>query len=210
MKYMNIPLEIKALNEDGSFSGYASIFGNVDRGADVVERGAFKEIIRNEEGKVVVLWQHSQREPIGVADVRQDEKGLYFDASLVLEDPTARKARAHMLAKSVRGMSIGYDVLKDEIKEGIRYLKEIRLWEISLVTFGMNQMAGVDYAKSADQVSNIREYEELLREAGFPRAAAKKLASGGWPALDGQRDVDVDADLKSLDWSFLKSISTES
>lgn len=264
MKYLNAPFEMKALNEDGSFSGWASIFGNVDSQNEVVERGAFKNIVKNEDGKVVVLWQHNTRDPIGVADVYEDPKGLAFSGSLVLEDPTARKARAHMIAKSVRGMSIGYDTLKDEVRDGIRYLKELKLYEISVVTFGANSLAGVDFAKSMESdmqsamtalrramtahqgnmdtpatmtpamqqrimdqmrrahaaltdeapmpmktgtdVANIKEFEELLREVGFPRAAAKALASGGWTRLDGQREVDDEAGAQKY-LQFLKSIT---
>lgn len=209
MKFLSVPMEIKALNEDGSFSGYAAVFGNVDRDREVIERGAFKEIVRNEDGKVVILWQHSQRDPIGVADVREDAKGLAFEGSLVLEDATARKARAHMLAKSVRGMSIGFDVLKDEIRDGIRYLKELRLWEISPVTFGANPMAGVDAVKRAMHISTIREFEDLLRdEVGFSHAQAVALASGGWKAYQGQRDSGENGLQDALaEWASLRIVA---
>lgn len=208
MKYLNLPFELKALNDDGTFSGYAAIFGNVDRDGEVIERGAFKEFIKNDDGKVVVLWQHNAKEPIGIADVSEDQKGLRFEGSLVLEDATARKARAHMLAKSVRGMSIGFDTLKDEIRDGIRYLKELRLWEISLVTFGANPVAGVEMVKNAGQITNIREFEDSLRESGWSKAQAIALASGGWKALPGRREADdgePDSLIKTLDWSFLKT-----
>ena len=202
MKYLNLPFELKALNDDGTFSGYAAIFGNVDRDGEVIERGAFKEFIKNDDGKVVVLWQHNTKEPIGVADVSEDAKGLRFEGSLVLDDATARKARAHMLAKSVRGMSIGFDTLKDEIRDGIRHLKELRLWEISLVTFGANPVAGVDSVKQAGQIDDVRECEEYLRDVGFSRSKAKAMAVA-WGRTMGQREVDCDADWKALDWSFL-------
>lgn len=189
MRYLNVPLEIKEVNEDGTFSGYAAIFGNVDLDGEVIERGAFKEIIKNDDGKVVVLWQHKQQEPIGVADVREDGKGLAFEGSLVLEDATARKARAHMISKSVRGMSIGFDVLKDEIRDGIRYLKELKLWEISLVTFGANPVAGVDAVKSIPEFKTIREVEEWLRdELNLTHGVAKELVVKVKKALGGTRD----------------------
>lgn len=211
MKFLNLPTEFKALGDAGSFSGYAAVFGNVDLGGDVIERGAFKEFAKNKDGKVTVLWQHGSRDPIGVASVDQDEKGLRFDGQLVLEDPTARKALAHMKAGSVNGMSIGFDVLDggaETMNSGVRKITAAKLWEISPVTWGMNPLAGIDSVKSAAQIKNIREYEEFLREAGFPRAAAKALAAGGWTRLDGQRDVDVEAELrKGID--FLNSITTE-
>lgn len=206
MRYRDIPLDLKALNDDGSFSGYASVFGNIDLDGEVIERGAFKEIVRNDDGKVVVLWQHNQREPIGVADVVEDAKGLRFDGALVLDDPTARKARAHMLAKSVRGMSIGFDPIKDDFRDGVRHITEARLWEISVVTFGANPLAGVDQAKRGGQMTNIRDYEDFLREVGgFSKAQAKLLAAAGWKALPGRRDADGEPDdVKQLIETFAR------
>lgn len=193
MKRLNVAAEYKAAGETGSFSGYASIFGNVDLGGDIVERGAFKEMVTNEEGKVVALWQHDSRQPIGVATVRQDDKGLAFDGQLVMEDATARKAHAHMKAKSVRGMSIGYDVLPGgaELREsGVRVLKAIKLWEISVVTWGMNPLAAITDAKDmVKQITDIRAFEDFLREVGgFTNAQAKLLASGGWRKLQQARE----------------------
>lgn len=193
MKYLNVAAEYKAIGEAGTFSGYASVFGNIDLGGDIVERGAFKEIVTNNEGKVVSLWQHDSRAPIGVADVKQDDRGLLFDGSLVMEDPTARKALAHMKAGSVRGMSIGFDILPggaEILESGLRLLKALKLWEISVVTWGMNPLAGVASAKNfARQVSTIRDFEDFLRdEGGFSNAQAKLLAAGGWRTLQQARD----------------------
>lgn len=192
MKFLNVPTEFKAAGDNGEFTGYASMFGNVDLGGDVIERGAFKEIVKNAAGKVVVLWQHATRSPIGVADVKQDDKGLSFTGSLVLEDPQARTAQAHMKAGSVRGMSIGYDVLDGGAKileSGIRQLTGLKLWEISVVTFGMNPLAGVDSVKHASAIGTIRDYEDFLRDVGgFTGRQAKLLASAGYGALQSARD----------------------
>lgn len=194
MKHLNVFAEYKAAGDTGSFNGYASIFGNVDLGGDIVERGAFKEFVTNAEGKVVTLWQHDSRQPIGIAGVKQDDRGLAFDGSLVMEDATARKAHAHMKAGSVRGMSIGFDILPGgaEIMEsGIRVLKALKLWEISVVTWGMNPLASITSAKErARQCATIRDFEDFLREeGGFSNAQAKLLASGGFKALQQARDV---------------------
>jgi HK97 family phage prohead protease len=200
MKYLNVPMDYKAAGDTGHFDGYAAVFGNIDLGGDVIKRGAFKKIHKNDDGKVVVLWQHGMRDPIGVATVEQDDKGLHFEGDLVMEDPTARKAYAHMKAKSVRGMSIGFDVMDGGAKvlnSGTRELTALELWEISPVTFGMNPAAGIDNVKGAADITSIREFEEFLRDAGFPRAAAKALAAGGWARLDGQRDVDVSAEVEA-------------
>lgn len=201
MKYLNVPAEFKAAGDAGTFSGYASIFGNVDLGGDIVERGAFKEFVKNAAGNVVVLWQHMVKQPIGVAAVKQDDKGLAFEGQLVMEDAQARAANAHFKAGSVNGMSIGYDVLPGgaEIKEsGVRILKALKLYEISAVTFGMNPLARIEDAKAAGLITSKREFEDYLREAGFSRNAAKSLAFGGWDAMQRQRDAGGDASVKEL------------
>lgn len=203
MKFLNLPSEFKAVGDAGTFSGYAAIFGNVDLGGDVIERGAFKEFVKNKDGKITVLWQHSSRDPIGVASVHQDEKGLAFEGQLVLEDPVARRIQAHMKAGSVNGMSIGYDVLDggaEVMNSGVRRLTSLKLWEISPVTFGMNPLAHVADAKSAGDIVTIREFEDFLRDAGgFSSRQAKLLASGGWSAYQKARDGSGDnAGIKQL------------
>jgi HK97 family phage prohead protease len=186
--------ELRAAGDTGSFSGYASIFGNVDLGGDIMQHGAFKEIVTNDDGKVTVLWQHRTGDPIGLAAVKQDERGLSFDGQLVMEDATARKAHAHMKAKSVRGMSIGFDILPGgaEIMEsGHRIIKAVKLWEISVVTWGMNPAAQVLDAKGLTAVADIqteRQLEDFLREVGYSARQAKALVSGGFKALAGVRD----------------------
>jgi uncharacterized protein len=192
MKFLNASLEIKAFGDSGSFEGYAAIFGNVDLGGDVIERGAFKEIVKGRDGMVKILNQHNNRDPIGVAEVSQDDKGLRFKGQLILEAASARGAYALMKGGALDGMSIGYDVLEGGAKileSGIRQLKALKLWEISPVTFGMNPLAGIDSVKQAGNITTIREFEDFLRDAGgFSKAQAKDIATGGWKSLQYRRD----------------------
>ena len=182
MQYLTVPVQFAkaAADDEGTLSGHASIFGNVDLQGDVVQHGAFKEILVNEAGQIPLLWQHNAREPIGVARVGEDARGLKFSASLVLEDPLARTARAHVKAGSVRGVSIGFDILKDGAKfvNGVRHLIGLKLFEISLVTFAANQLARVEAVKSR------HELERASREwLGLSKAQARRLAHVGWPAI---------------------------
>lgn len=181
MKQLNVPVEIKAFGDSGSFEGYASIFGNVDLGGDVIERGAFKEIVRGRNGLVKVLNQHNMRDPIGTAEIKQDDKGLHFQGQLILEAPSARSAYALMKGGALDGMSMGYDVLEGGatvLSSGIRQLKALKLWEISPVTFGMNPLAGIDSVKTIPAFETIRECEIWLREeAGLTNSAAKEFVT---------------------------------
>lgn len=216
MHKLAFPAEIKAAGDTGTFEGYASVFGNIDQGYDVVERGAFKDIKTNSAGKVVTLWQHNSRQPIGVSDVKQDDKGLAFVGHLVMEDPLARTALAHMKAGSISGMSIGFDINPGgaEFTEGgVRRLKDLKLWEISPVTFPMNEMAGITGAKGLKQITSIRDFEDFLREVGgFSKDQAKILARS-YKDLPGRRDADGGADeepdVKGF-VSFLESVSKTS
>jgi phage head maturation protease len=67
--YKTVPFELTELKaSDGggwSFTGYASTYGNVDAGGDVVMRGAFDASLGLRK-KRPLLWQHDLREPIGV------------------------------------------------------------------------------------------------------------------------------------------------
>lgn len=203
MDKLQISTEYKALTDSGTFEGYASIFGNIDSGGDIIERGAFKEFAKRKNGKIVVLNQHNTRDPIGVADVEQDDKGLKFQGTLVLETPSARSAYALMKAGALDGMSIGYDVLAggaEVLNSGVRQLKSLKLWEISPVTFGMNELAGIDGVKALD---TIRKFEDFLRDVGgFTQKQAVAIASAGFKAISQARDAQDDSKVIDLLKSF--------
>jgi len=147
-----LPFEMKGFAEDGeffTFEGYASTFGNVDLGDDVIVSGAFtKSLVTN--NAIPILWQHQMSEPIGVSvALTEDSKGLYIKAKLPREDSHVQgRVIPQMKVGSIREMSIGYFTKDSEMKEGVRYIKEIELFEVSLVTKAMNPKALVSGFKS--------------------------------------------------------------
>lgn len=202
MKHMYVPVEIKEVSEKGIVSGYASIFGNVDLGGDVISKdNPFKEINTNADGKVLHLFQHDSNGrtesgglPIGLASVEQNSKGLKFESQLVLEDPFVKeRVLPHFKARTLTGMSIGFDILPggyELMSNGLRQLNAMRLWEISSVTFGMNPKASMDSVKGAIvRVTSVRELEDLLRDAvGLSKSQATLHSSAIWKTLQGRRD----------------------
>jgi HK97 family phage prohead protease len=192
MKTRDFATEWKTKGDQGLFEGYASIFNNVDDGFDVVLEGAFKEFARTKDGKTLVLHQHRSSDVIGKADVNQDAKGLYVKGQLVLEDPLAQRVYTHMKAGTLDGMSIGYDVLPGGAsftEAGVRRLEALKLWEVSVVTFGMNELAKIETVKAAGNIVSIREFEDFLRDAGgFSNRQARAIAEGGFKALQSARD----------------------
>jgi phage head maturation protease len=108
---------------------------------------------------------------------------------------TQRGREVYELMKmgALDGLSIGYrvdpkDVEYEEKGKGKRrYLKSVDLMEISAVTFPMNPKARVSAVKGAERT--VREWEEVLRDAGnLSRTEAKAAASAVAKALD-QRDA---------------------
>ena len=187
-------LDLKEISNEGAFEGYASKFGDRDQGGDTVMKGAFKNSLRSRGAKgVKMLWQHEPAFPIGIWEkVSEDDTGLFVKGQLLLSVAKAKEVYELMKAGIIDGLSIGYRTIKAvrDDATSFRQLKEIDLWEISLVTFPMLQSATVTSVK-ADW--DKREVERVLRDAGMPNAMAVKLIAGGWNAANtsgGQGDPD--------------------
>lgn len=177
-------------DQDGVFEGYASVFGIVDQGMDVVERGAFRKSLGTR--KVKMLWQHDMSQPIGVWDeIYEDERGLFVRGRLLKEVEKGREAMALLRAGAIDSMSIGYRTM-EAIPEGdgrVRKLTEVDLFEISLVTFPMLPDAKVTNVKS---ITTERDFERFLRDAGYSRKDAVAITLHGFKALLKQRDAGED------------------
>jgi HK97 family phage prohead protease len=133
-----------------------------------------------------VLWQHRSDQPIGTySEITEDDHGLFVKGSLLIEK-VAQAAEAHalMLAGAVSGLSIGYWVRESSFDEktNVRTLTKLDLVEVSLVTFPANDDARVEAVKfklAHGELPNIREFEKLLREAGFSKTQAAVVANRG-------------------------------
>ena len=202
MKYLNRPIEIKAVNEDGLFSGYASVFEEIDSYRDIVKRGAFEKTLAESESKgraVPILWQHDAAKPIGVyTELKEDEHGLYVEGQLNMDVQQAREALSLLRQKALSGISIGYNSVRydTDVKSGVRRLYELKLYEASLVTFPACDGARVTDVKTilADgQLPSLPEFEDFLCEAGFSRSQAKAIAGNGLTKLI-RRGVGSDED----------------
>ncbi|MEO1773463.1 MAG: HK97 family phage prohead protease [Pseudomonadota bacterium] len=126
----------------GVVQGYASRFGQADRGGDVVMPGAFARSLARLEAageRVRFLWQHDPARPVGVwLRVVEDAVGLRVEGRLLADVQAGAEAAALLGAGAIDGLSIGYRVRRAESRPGGgRRLIEIDLWEVSLVTFPM-------------------------------------------------------------------------
>lgn len=175
LQYM---FEVKEVSDTGEFEGLGSVFGNIDFGLDVVEKGAFKASLREmkKAGAMPGLfWQHDSAEPIGEwIEMKETDEGLWVKGQLWVEGnslgrkgvPNANLAHNMMLSRGPKGLSIGYvaDKFKFEKREFeiprgpgkgektdmmVRLLQKVSLDEVSIVTFAMNKEAIITNVKSA-------------------------------------------------------------
>jgi uncharacterized protein len=152
------PFEIKSLNDAGELEGYAAVFGNEDKGSDVIEPGAFTKTIQESPDGVPILYQHDTYEPIGVSTkLEEDRYGLAVKGQLNMDVQRARETRSLLNQKAMKGLSIGYKTVKYANVAGVRRLKELGLKEFSPVTFPMNELA-IASVKAAGDVIWDPEY----------------------------------------------------
>ncbi|MDH0049638.1 HK97 family phage prohead protease [Comamonas terrigena] len=190
------PIEIKEAKADGTFTGYAAVFNNVDLGRDILLPGAFKKMKTTSDGMVRIAMHHNLKQLAGKAKCTQDGHGLHVEGQLTLGVSYVRDAYELMKAHVLDGLSVGFDILDGgssyEERDGI-WVREIgaaELWEFSLVPFGMNPEALVETVKAA---TNIRDFEAQLRGLGYSQREAKSLAAGGFKSL-GHRDGGLDSE----------------
>jgi HK97 family phage prohead protease len=172
--------EVKELTESGAFDGIASVYGVEDLGNDVIERGAFTKTI-GENPEVPVLWQHDRTEVIGSGRIVEDGSIVRITGQLDMTDPTAQKAYSKLKLRLVKGLSIGFEAVKSTFEElkgkYIRHINEIKLWEVSIVTFPMLLDAQVTSIKSADA-------DELLERAELELKSGRRLSADTRSQLD--------------------------
>lgn len=205
-KRRDFNLDVKEVSDGGEFSGYASVYDVIDAYREIVAPGAFTNSLHkwSSKGRLPpVLWQHRAGEPVGPFTLmREDEKGLYVEGRLLVDEvQRAREARALMKSKAVSGMSIGFNVVNEEYdsKNRLLTLKEIDLWEVSIVTFPANEAAQIEMVKNhfAGGMPNVRDFEDFLREAGFSKSHAAAIATHGLGRLlreaEGQNKGGIDA-----------------
>ena len=205
MSKLEVPFELKAVDDAGNFEGYAAVFNNVDLGDDAILPGAFTRVKTTRGGKLKLALYHDLTRLVGAADYTQDDHGLLLKGRVNLAVSYARDAYELMKSEILDSMSIGFNTIKADFEERagrrIRIIKEAELWEASFVPFGMNPAAQVLTVKS-----DIRLFENALRERmGLSQKEAAAVASLGYPALrrdGGSEATAIVEELKTLSSTF--------
>lgn len=191
--------DIKFAASEGSFSGYGSVFGVLDSKNDIIMPGAYAEVLKS-GAQVPVYVNHGWLRgdlPVGTwADLKEDDRGLYGQAGLVMQMPSAVNAYWGMKSGLVTGLSVAIipdSKATERRSDGARVIHRIKaMKEISIVTEpanGESRIVDVKFGEELEKVETIRDFERLLRDVGaFDQASAKSLTAKA-RELFTQRDV---------------------
>lgn len=214
MQRLNCDFELKFASDakDGTFSGYGSVFNNIDAGGDMIAPGAFKKTLKEWGARKKfpkMLLQHGgfigpaeDGIPIGkYTKMEEDGHGLYVEGELfAIDTQKGRYIYEGVKSGELDGLSIGYQAVDVSYgktpDEPRRTLKQIKLFELSLVTFPMNTESRVTAAKADEVIQSLSDAEDYLRDAcGFSRQQARAFVSRvkglGQRDADGQEPLDA-------------------
>lgn len=161
----NLVFEVKSAEDDGSFKGILSTYGNVDMAGDICIKGCFARDIATRGSRRPLLWQHDKHSPIGSYEITDSETALNIAGRFNLGVSLGREAHALVKAGDITGLSIGYVVEEcDYDSEGHRLLKDVTLYEGSVVTFPCNTDATITSVKEDEDMDARDELKESIEE----------------------------------------------
>lgn len=202
--------QFKLEDDDRTFIGYASTFGNVDGGGDTILKGAYKDTLKI-NGMPKMFFNHdAYAVPIGKwVKAVEDDYGLLLTGEFTPGNKMAEEVRAALLHGTVDSMSIGYALKAGDYQETAtgRTIKKVsRLAETSIVTFPMDKYARVDLSsvKATDfdalltECKTPRDIERFLRDAGLGKRESMAFVSRAKTIFAARDAPEVD-DAKTLE-----------
>lgn len=148
----------------GQFTGYASVFGNVDSVGDKIVKGAFAQSLKDfgDGGAgIPCYWCHETSDPemnLGTTlEATEDEHGLFVKVQLDLDNPKAAYAYKLLKEQRVRQMSFAYQVTDGENKKDCFQITGCKIFEVSIVPVGANQATSIESVKALQDEEDAPE-----------------------------------------------------
>lgn len=206
---------------NGIVKGYGSVFNNIDSDDDIILAGAYTKTLNENGSRVRYCNQHRIDQPLGkFTELREDGNGLYF----VAEIPKTRLGEDVLLLMKngvINENSVGImPIVKSFRQDGVRELKEVKLYEISCVTLAANPLAMITDAKGLidqdllgkrfDILAKMIKKENVSDELGYAiEGELMKLKSlfidiTTVPAPDATLPVDKSEDISEI-FNYLKT-----
>ena len=193
--------EVKATGDAFEVAGYASTWGNVDHGGDVVVKGAFDGTLTSGR-KVRFLYSHDPRQVLGVPlSLKADDDGLHGRFKI---SRTRLGEEVHQLLKdgALDSFSIGYVPTDVEYDDDVRLLKSVDLLEVSIVSMPMNPRARVTAVKAitpedAAQMPFVDLWQRINESLQVGVSEAKALRERRQSRKSGVREL-ADSHIEAL------------
>ena len=173
INYKQISVKDVSIDEESrKISGYAAVYGNKDDDGDILMKGCAAKSIR-ERGpqsatsrKVAFLWMHDMDNPLGrITTLREDDYGLYFEADIDKGIDICDRVLIQLKSGTLDQFSIGFQYIWEQCEYDVNaqalIVKEINLFETSVVTLGANEMTYFAGMKSSQKKELI---EKTLKE----------------------------------------------
>ncbi len=226
------PIKFKMLSKEASkvaldedvlkVTGYLAVFGIKDDDSDILLKGCFAKSLQDRgpesstNRKIKFLYQHEMKDPIGTFTVlKEDDYGLYFEAVLDKGVPSADRTLIQLKSGTLDQFSIGYEYVWEDNKmyydENIDgwIVKEVVLWEGSVVTFGCNEFTYFAGMKSKQRKAEMKklqdETEAIIKAIPFKyqfdirQIISKNIAMASLRLKDNTDDDDQDDNLDFLE-----------
>ena len=200
LQYKFFSIDRKDVNYDPErrvISGYAAIFGNIDKVGDMLIKGCFAKSIQERgpgssaNDKIILLWMHNMDEPIGLPAVLiEDDKGLYFEA-YVDDVPRGNQAITQLESGTLNQFSIGYQYVWEKCEwddeRNCLIVKEVKLYEISVVSIGANgeteylglksiEDAEIEYKKLSEEISSLCSGMSVQKQQKVQKIISKAMS----------------------------------
>lgn len=172
---------------EGKVEAVFSVFNEIDSDGDVVTAGSVKSGYGDEKG-VAMVWAHEWKEVVGRGEIFQDNNKAVFKGQFIMDTQAGRDAFATVKAMGdLQQWSFGYEVVDSEVgmfktKDGqekeVRYLKELKVWEVSPVLVGANQNTYTLAVKSDnnfDQEEKAEIRKDVFDNPGEAMERAKQI-----------------------------------
>ena len=162
----------KFKSDEGTFTGYGSVFGNQDSDGDIIVKGAYDSVIESGIMPKMFFNHDSWSVPIGAwKSIEADDHGLLLTGKLN-DSPSGHEIKAALDNGALDGLSVGFGYTSDdmEVKDGVTHIKNIpKLHEVSVVTFPANDQATVDLSSVKSKLDNLvtlKDFSSFLRNTG--------------------------------------------
>ena len=161
------PIELKEDGEKRYMEAVFSLYDTIDSDNDITLPGALKSGYTN--NKIPLVWNHDWSKPVGRGVLESTNDKAVFRGYFL---PTSAGREAYETVKAMEDMqqfSYGFQVLDSEAgsivdektgkEKPVRFLKDVKVWEVSPVLVGAQQNTFVQTLKSGLEQIDSKEEE---------------------------------------------------